>query len=267
MPLGSGHIFGFTLPNFQRGDGGLVARDICVILDYSGSMRFASLLGTPYSGNRNCNNQDTVVPTFGAYSSGSGNTGMPAAAASASLRNANISITSSDGRLPIVSDFYTNSSGTPAFSAASSSYATTPGGDVPAKSNSGSSASYAQTVGQVLNIASPGNSTYNSTFETSGYAGLHMTSGTLGFHTQDRATGARRSIIGRPIRPMIGRTRGISTRRPKRIIPKWDSSGNLLPPQQQRVSNTYAAILNFIKNLGPSVFPSQLQSGRILYYS
>ena len=26
-------------------------RDICVILDYSGSMRFSSLLGTPYSGN------------------------------------------------------------------------------------------------------------------------------------------------------------------------------------------------------------------------
>ena len=29
----------------------------------------------------------------------------------------------------------------------------------------------------------------------------------------------------------------------------------------------YAAILNFIKNVGPSIFPSQLQSGRILYYS
>ncbi len=59
-----------------------------------------------------------------------------------------------------------------AFSAAPSSYATTPGGDVPCKSNSGTSASYAQTVADVLNIASPGNSTYNSTFETKGYAGL-----------------------------------------------------------------------------------------------
>ena len=35
----------------------------------------------------------------------------------------------SDGRAPIVADFYTNSTGSPAFSAASSSYATNPAGD------------------------------------------------------------------------------------------------------------------------------------------
>ena len=36
-----------------------------MILDYSGSMRFGSLLGLPYSGNRTANNPDTVYPLFG----------------------------------------------------------------------------------------------------------------------------------------------------------------------------------------------------------
>ncbi len=66
--LGFGKIFNLTLPNFQAtATAAYRPRDICVILDYSGSMRFSSLLGTPYSGNnRSCNNQDTVVPVFGA---------------------------------------------------------------------------------------------------------------------------------------------------------------------------------------------------------
>ena len=69
--LGFGKIFNFTLPNFQAtSTAAFRPRDICVILDFSGSMRFSSLLGTPYYGNRSCNNQDTVVPTFGQYSAG-----------------------------------------------------------------------------------------------------------------------------------------------------------------------------------------------------
>ncbi len=47
----------------------------------------------------------------------------------------------------------------------------------------------------------------------------------------------------------------------------WDSSGNWKAPSSSGYQIDYAAILNFIKNVGPSVFPSQLQSGRILYYS
>ena len=47
--LGFGKIFNFTLPNFQAtATAAYRPRDICVILDYSGSMRFSSLLGTPY---------------------------------------------------------------------------------------------------------------------------------------------------------------------------------------------------------------------------
>ena len=43
-------------------------RDIALVLDYSGSMRFASLMGDPYNGNRSSNNGDTVIPQFGHYS-------------------------------------------------------------------------------------------------------------------------------------------------------------------------------------------------------
>ena len=88
--------------------------DIAVVLDYSGSMRFASLLGDPYDGNRTSNNPDTVVPAFGHYSN------VPSQALTATsfpspYDPANVTTTTSDGCPPIVNDFYTNSSGTPAF--------------------------------------------------------------------------------------------------------------------------------------------------------
>jgi hypothetical protein len=280
--LGFGRLFNFSLPNFQAtATAAFRPRDICVILDFSGSMRFYSLLGTPYYGNRNCNNQDTLVPTFGQYSAGSATTGMPGAAASWPYGNANISCTSSDGRPPIVLDFYTNGSGTLAFTnSGSASYATTPGGDVPCKSNSGTSASYAQTVGQLLNIASPGNSTRNSNFETNGYAGLHMTSGTLGFQGYTQGPGYWGKTFyywppdptptndwrskyftftgGHTDNSVLWSTGG-----------GWGggSAGNWQAPSSSGYQINYTAILNFIKSVGPSMFPSQLQSGRILYYS
>jgi uncharacterized membrane protein len=44
-------------------------RDVALVLDYSGSMRFSSLLGLPFYGARNkSNNPESVYPTFGAYS-------------------------------------------------------------------------------------------------------------------------------------------------------------------------------------------------------
>jgi len=270
--LGFGRIFGFTLPNFQATSAAAFrARDICVILDYSGSMRFSSLLGTPYYGNnRSCNNQDTVVPTFGAYTAGYNSTGMPAAAASAPYGNANISSASADGRPAIIPDFYTNSSGTPAFSAAPSSYATTPAGDVPPKTNKGTGASWAQTVGQVLNISTPTNSSYDATFETQGYAGYNMTTGTLGFQgwTQGPGYWGKRFYYWPPDPTNDWRDNYF-------IFPNgnpdnsllWDSSGNWKAPSSNGYQINYTAILNFIKNVGPSIFPSQLQSGRILYYN
>ena len=112
------------LPNFQAtATAAHRARDVCFILDYSGSMRFASFLGTPYYGNRSCNNQDTVVPTFGHYSAGSSSTGMPAARRHRPMATRTSTASTSDGRPPIAADFYTNSIGSPAFVSAP---ATTP---------------------------------------------------------------------------------------------------------------------------------------------
>ena len=269
--LGFGHIFNLTLPNFQAtATAAFRARDIAVILDFSGSMRFSSLLGTPYFGNRSCNNQDPVVPTFGQYSAGYSSTGMPAPAASAPYGNANISITSADGRPPIIPDFYTNSSGTPAFSAAPATYATTPAGDVPPKSNKGTSASWAQTVGQVLNISNPTNSTYDATFETQGYAGYNMTSSTAGFQgwTQGPGYWGKRFYFWPPDPTNDWRSTYFTFTggKPDNSV-LWDSNGNWGPPSNSGYQINYTAILNFIQNVGPSIFPSQLQSGRILYYN
>lgn len=46
-------------------------RDVAIILDYSGSMRFQSLAGEPYTGTRTTNNPDANVPLFGHYSAAS----------------------------------------------------------------------------------------------------------------------------------------------------------------------------------------------------
>src|SRR2546430_2654172 len=44
-------------------------RDIALVLDYSGSMRFSSLLALPFWGTRSgSNNPESVYPAFGAYS-------------------------------------------------------------------------------------------------------------------------------------------------------------------------------------------------------
>jgi Flp pilus assembly protein TadG len=272
--LGFGKIFNFTLPNFTAtATAAHRARDVCFILDYSGSMRFSSLMGQPYSGARSCNNQDTLVPTFGAYSAGSGITGMPAPTAPSPYGNANITTTTSDGRPPVVQDFYINSSGTPAFSAAPSSYATTPGGDVPPKTNKGAGAAYAQTVAQVLNINNPTTSTYDSTFETKGYKGYNMTSGSANFqgYTQGPEYWGKTFYLWPPDPTNDWRTVyfNFPTAKADNSL-MWDNNGNLQAPVVSGNGGytiDYGPILNFIKNVGPSVFPSQLQSGRIVYYT
>lgn len=149
-------------------------RDMALILDYSGSMRFASLTGVPYNGNRTgSNNPDTVIPTFGHYSSGAA---LQATSFTIPYDEANITMTTSDGRGPVVLDFYRDSAGTVAFAAAPSSYGTTPGGDKPLKKAKNTSASWCTTAYDLLNASgSATNSTRDATFETSGYTAYGMT--------------------------------------------------------------------------------------------
>ncbi len=74
-------------------------RDIAIVLDYSGSMRYASLLGEPTSGNRSSNNPDSVFPTFGHYSATS-TAALQATSFTSPTDPANITTTTSDGRAP-----------------------------------------------------------------------------------------------------------------------------------------------------------------------
>ncbi len=252
-------------------------RDICVVLDYSGSMRFASLLGVgPFDNDRSCNNPDTNVPTWGAYSSAPSGS-MYATSFTSPYSAANITTTTTDGRPPIVQDFYSDSNGTHAFTAASSTYATTPAGDVPLTTNKNTSSTYASTLAQVLNIASPGNSTYDATYESQGYKAYSMTTGCSRYVQGPNYYG--KTFFSWPPDPSNG-TDGVTNDWRKRYFyyygtttamddnsKLWDSSGNWRTPGSGNYSINYTAILNWIQNIGPNPFPSSMRSGRIVYYT
>ena len=237
-------------------------RDVCLILDYSGSMRFGSLLGLGPSGNRTTNNQDTVYPTWGPYA---GNSSLLLAPnATAPYQNSNISTTTSSGRPPIVQDFYTSATGGLAFTAAAASYATTPGGDNYLKTSNNTGASYAQSLTQIL-----GSSSRNSNWETKGYK--EFTGVTFNGYTQGPGYWGKTFYIWPPDPTNDWRKNyfyNYGTTTPLNDNTNlWDGSGNLLAPGSGNYAINYNAILNFILNVGPSVFPSRLQSGRIVYYT
>lgn len=191
-PTSFGRIFGLNAFNVSATSAAVHRpRDVIIIMDLSGSMRFESLPGCYVDGTgtayphypnvpRNTSmNPDTVYPQFGHYSATAtaalmGNTSYPSTDVSADPSN--ISTTSNSGP-PLIPDFMTSGS-TPAFSAASSNYATTPGGDDFPKYNG----TYQPTVNALLN-----NTTNQSTMLTfnrsatapsmTGYAGNGYTAG------------------------------------------------------------------------------------------
>lgn len=144
-------------------------RDICVILDYSGSMNNESDLwnNESYLGsvNNSPNNNDTVVPTFGQYSSSSAtliNTSQDARVGKCNVTQEFQGFTS------LVGDFFQNnrgSSSSAAFTTAPDSYAGTPGGDNFLKITQNSGATFAQTAAQVVS-----NTTFDQDFEINGYS-------------------------------------------------------------------------------------------------
>jgi Flp pilus assembly protein TadG len=148
-------------------------RDTVVVVDFSGSMRFDSLLGTPYFGNRTLSmNPDTVYPTFGHYN---GNASLltfqhTVQGPGGEIQGAaNDAVVTQDGN-PVIPGFYGDSSpfgtGTPAFTQASNSFATTPGGDQPLTTNYGGTSNPATDVKDFLN----GKTTRDWRFELDGYA-------------------------------------------------------------------------------------------------
>lgn len=246
-------------------------RDISIILDYSGSMRFASYAGVPNWPSFIVNNPDTLVPQFGHYSA-AGAGSMYATSFNLPYSAANITTTTSDGRPPICGDFYQDSSGTPAFTLAPASYATTPGGDNFLLTNKNTGGSYAHTVAEVLGISagSVTNKTYDASFESSGYRAYNMTSAFNGY-TQGPGYYGKTFFVWPPDPTNDWRKKYFTY--PGSATPMddnsqlWSPSGVWQPPNGANYAINYAAILQFIKTVGPNPFPASMQSGRIVYYT
>lgn len=265
------NVLGISVPAMQTQSAAVHRpRDISIVLDYSGSMRFASYLGVNNGGGMVTNNPDTVVPTFGHYSAlGAGQ--LYATSSTLPYSPANITMTTSDGRPPICADFYQDSNGTAAFTAAPASYAATPGGDTYLKVGKNTGATYAQTVAQLLNISTVRMNTRDATFESQGYKAYSMAPAFYGY-TQGPSYYGKTFFIWPPDptndwRKVYFTYHNSSTPMNDNSM-LWDSGGNWqMAGSSSTYDINYAAILNFIKNVGPNPFPSTMQSGRIVYYT
>ncbi len=273
-------IFNFSAPNIQAVATAVHRpRDIAIVLDYSGSMRFSSLMGTPYYGTRASNNPDSLYPVFGGYSD-TADAALQNTTFVAPYSDANITTTTSDGRKPIVQDFYSDANGTAAWTAAPASYASVAGGDDYLHTNKDSSTTYAQNVAQVLNLNSANSKTKDNNWESMGYTSYNMNALTFYGYTTGPGYYGKTFWIWPPdpgsySGPLIGvndwRKRyfyyyGTATACDDNSR-LYDSSGNWKAPGTGNYSINYAAILDFIKNIGPNPFPSSLRSGRIVYYT
>jgi len=168
-------------------------RDVVIVLDLSGSMRFQSLPGTPstttdvfgnsgtfaypnsISSPRTISlNPESVYPQFGHYSDTSG-AALRGSTTYQARSGENVDLgnitTTQNGNSPICADFYsyasggTASSANVAFSRAADSLATTPGGDDYLKTTRDTTTTPAQTTAQFNNSST---NTYPE-FEVSGY--------------------------------------------------------------------------------------------------
>jgi hypothetical protein len=251
-------------------------RDVAIILDYSGSMRFSSLLGLPYWGTRDLsgngdpnssgsNNPETNFPIFGAYSdqatAGLQNT-IDIALGGHQFAPTNISTTTTDGRPPIVGDFQQDTNGTAAFAAATpdgnQNYSQTQPGD-PYLYLGGKTAgsTYAATVADLT-----GSTSYNNQFETQGYKTFTKTK--FNGFTQGPNYWGKTFFIWPPDPTQDWRRIYLGTNDNTKL---WDNNGNWKSPTDGPYAINYSAILQWLKNTGPNPFPSQLRSGRIIYYT
>lgn len=274
-------------------------RDVALIIDLSGSMRFGSLVGVPYSGvrqatgndpNSGTNNPENVIPRFGHYSSTEAKLQRtsPALVSGTLYELCNFtdaSATASYSRPPLVLDFYQHQSGENALAAFSSAGDGDAhgfvGGDKPWKSNYNNGTNYAQTFAQIVNLSSVTNSTPRHPWEDTGY-GNQFSGYTLGprywgktffiwppdprgptniANQQDNGSRDWR-------RRFFLRADGVTPLDDNSLL--WDTSGSWKPPRSGSTENyriNYRAILHWIRNIGPNPFPPRLRAGRIRYYS
>ncbi len=249
-------------------------RDVAVLADMSGSMRFSTLLGLPRSGTRtSSSNPEGIFPLFGQYSNQSAaalqNTTTTSDSAGNVFAPANWTEADSwnNNAPPIVTDFYqtTSPSAVLAFSPAPSSYATTPGGDQYLHTNKNTGAAWATDVADYL-----GTTNKDSNYESNGHP-YYVLKGFQGY-TQGPSYWGKTFFFWPPDpRPVwdwrqkffIDAVTGQRVTLNARI---YDSQGNWLAPGSATYQIDYQAILQWIMQ-SPNPFPPQLRAGRILYYS
>lgn len=194
-------------------------RDIALVMDLSGSMRFGTCLGFDFwTNSRTSNNPDPLVPTFGHYSSGSAGMQGPTSSQTSAIDSytippSNTTVSNSSYSLTYVNNFYSSAAYASTLVRAFDSYtstdggktwtppsggatpqlpptscASTPGGDQPLFKN-GSTTVYATNVKDVV-----GSATRNPWWELDGYSG--DTNGTFNNADLGTATYAAGSFNG-----------------------------------------------------------------------
>ena len=258
-------------------------RDVAIVLDYSGSMNNESDLwnnesyldngqSAPNNPNYTSNNQESVYPKFGHYSNEKNysnytnyaNLLCPVADGSNPLSSSSVigkcnATISALGVPPLVNDFWSNSRG----SSASSAFSSVPDASLDSNNraagdtylyNHGSTTVFASTLTAAL-----GSSSKNSGWESTGYKSITGTA--LQGYIQGPRYWGKTFFIWPPDPLNDWRQTYFGTKDNTKL---WNSSGSWNDPSGNYTIN-YKAILAWI-NSSPSVFPSQLRSGNILYY-
>ncbi len=194
-------------------------RDLALVLDLSGSMRMGTCLGFDfYPTSRTTNNPDTLIPSFGQYSSSNAGLLGPSTNSTSSDESYTISPSNTTAANPsyaktYINDFYqnaayastlirafdsyTSTNGGSTWTAPSggatpvlppASYASVPGGDVPLF-KSGSTTTYATDVKDVVN-----GTTRNALWELDGYS--NYTNGSLSSAAQGQTSYANAPFYG-----------------------------------------------------------------------
>ncbi|MCS7159359.1 MAG: pilus assembly protein TadG-related protein [Gemmatales bacterium] len=272
-------------------------RDIAFIVDFSGSMRFASLIGIPYSGvrqasghnpNSGTNNPESVFPRFGHYSSSEAklqrSTHTIMGDTLYELCNFTEASAANNFRPPVVLDFYQHSSGQNAQLAFSSAgNGDSEGfvaGDKPWRTNFNTGSSYAQTFAQIVNLTNITNSLTRHSWELTGY-GNQFQGYTLGprywgktffiWPPDPRGPMNLANIMDNGSRDwrrrFFLRSDGVTPVNDNILL--WETNGVWKLPRSGSTENyriNYRAILHWIRNVGPNPFPPRLRAGRIRYY-
>jgi Flp pilus assembly protein TadG len=248
-------------------------RDVSIILDFSGSMRFDSLLGIPFSGPRTkSNNPESVFPLFGHYSDTATaalqNTAAYTVIGTSTYGSANITVDTASGPA-IVKDFYKHTNGSAvqlAFAPADDGYANTPDGDNFLKTNLNAGATYAKTVNEVLNTTS-----YHVLFETNGYTQF-TTQPYKGYTVGPRYWGKSFFVWPPDPRPAHDWRRrfffkgdGVTPCDDNTLLFST-SGGGWRTPGSSSYRINYSAILQWLKTNGNNPFPPKMRSGRVLFY-